>query len=498
MSGTTIGFEEIPLDWRVPGVYLETRPDRRRQGLVPYPARTLIVAPRLGTGPGITAGTGPLNTPLRLTRLEEAIAWGGPGGIAHQMAEAFLANNRTGNVSLFLVDEPSGARATATITFTGTVTGAGTFTTLIAGNRVSIPVAPAETVSVIAARLVSAIAANPNLPVAAASTAGVVTLTCKQLGTIGNGLPLSHTPDATVPLPAGLAVAVTAFAGGTGEASYVPVLASALATDWWTDVVFPELTTTMMATLPAELDRRWNAMERLDTHVWAARSDSFANLSTWGNACNSRFISEIGFNGGPSPRWVWAAALAGRATFFLLNDPARQLRSIPLVGVQPPPLSSRFTDTERDLLLRDGISTFTVTDDGAVVIERVVTHYQRTTLNVEDTAWLDVMTPKVLSRIRYDWAAYMTQTWPRAKLADDGAPAAEFDPEVATPRRLHASWAARCALYERQGWIQQATESAAESLFTRDVNDRNRVNARQYVRVLGNLMTLAGVLEFSQ
>lgn len=498
MSGSTISFEEIPLDWRVPGVLVETRPDRRRQGLVPYPARTLIVAPRLAAGTGITAGTGALNTPLRLTRLEEAIAWGGPGGVAHQMAAAFLANNNTGNVSLLLVDEPAGARATATITFSGTVTGSGMFTAVISGTRVSIPVAAGDTVTAIAARLVAAVTANTNLPVAAANTAGVATLTAKQFGTIGNGLPLSHSPDPGVPLPAGLTVAVTAFTGGTGEASYVPVLTTTLATEWWTDVVFPELSTTMMATLPAELDRRWNAMTRLDCHVWAARSDTFSNLSTWGNARNSRFISEMGFNGGPTPRWMWAAALAGRATFFLLNDPARQLRSIPLVGVQPPAVPNRFIDTERDLLLRDGISTFTVTDDGAVVIERVVTHYQRTTLNVEDTAWLDVMTPKVLSRIRYDWASYMTQTWPRAKLADDGAPAAEYDPEIATPRRLHASWAARCALYERQGWIQQASESAAESQFARDINDRNRVNARQYIRVLGNLMTLAGVLEFSQ
>jgi phage tail sheath gpL-like len=160
--------------------------------------------------------------------------------------------------------------------------------------------------------------------------------------------------------------------------------------------------------------------------------------------------------------------------------------------------AERFIDTERDLLLRDGISTFTTTDDGVVVLERVITHYQRTNLNIEDTAWLDVMTSKTLSRIRYDWGAYMGQTWPRAKLADDGAPAAEYDPEIATPRRLHGSWAARCALYERLGWIQQASESAAESVFVRDVNDRNRVNARLYIRILGNLMTLAGVLEFSQ
>ena len=133
-----------------------------------------------------------------------------------------------------------------------------------------------------------------------------------------------------------------------------------------------------------------------------------------------------------------------------------------------------------------------------MVIERVITQNQRTNLGIEDVAWLDVMTSKTVSRIRYDWTAYMSLTWPRAKLADDNSPAAEFDPEVATPRRLHGSWAARLNLYERMGWVQNASESAAESLFTRDLSDRNRVNARQRVTILGNLMTLAGVLEFAR
>lgn len=491
-TGTTISFEEIPLDWRVPGTLMEIRPDRRREGLVPFPARTLIVAPKLA------AGTGAANTPLRLTRLEEAIAWGGAGSVAADMAEAYLANNRTGAVSLFLVDDPgAGAQATSVMAFDGAPTAAGTVVVLIGGRRVSIPVAVGDTPAVLATRLAAAVTANPNLPVTAAAATVNCTLTAKHRGTLGNAIPLVLQPDATVPLPPGLTLTAPAFAGGTGEATFSNAW-TMLATDWWTDFVFPQLSTTIMAALPAELDRRWNAMVRLAAHAWGAVSGTFSALSTLGNARNSRFVTEMGYNGGPTPPWTWAAALAGRALFHLLNDPARQLRGLPLVGVLPPPAASRFIDTERDLLLRDGISTFTVGDDGSVFLERVITQYQRTSLGVEDVAWLDVMVPKTTSRIRYDWTSYMGLTWPRAKLADDGSPAAEYDPEVATPRRLHGSWAARLKLYERQGWVQNASESAAESLFVRDLNDSNRVNARQRVTVLGNLMTLAGVLEFAR
>lgn len=494
IAGQTISFDEIPVDWRVPGTYTEIRPDRRNRGLYPYPARTLIIAPRLA------AGTGVLGRALRLTRVEDAVAWGGEGGIAAEMAEMFLANNRTGDVSLFLLADPAGARATGTITLTGTPTANGTLVVNIGGRRIAIAVNAAETVTTIATRLVAAITAlvgRQAAQVTAANAAGVITLTARHFGTVGNAIPVIVAPEPEIPVPAGLTAVATAMTGGTMEADIAPAI-SAIATEWWTDLVFPQISTAYATTLATELERRWNAMVRLDAHVWGAAVGNFSALSTLGNARNSRFMTELGVNAPANTPWAWAAALAGRATFFLLNDPARQLRGIPLAGIQAPLSVNRFIDTERDLLLRDGISTWLATDDGQVVLERVITQNQRTTLGVEDTAWLDVMTVKTLSRIRYDWGAYMTATWPRAKLADDNAAAAEFDPEIATPRRLHNSWAARCALYERLGWIQQASESAAESFFTRDVTDRNRVNARLRVRILGNLMTLAGVLEFSQ
>jgi phage tail sheath gpL-like len=494
MSGSMISFDEIPYDWRVPGTYLEVRPDRRRQGLAPYPQRTLLIAPKLAAGNGAT-----LNS-FRLTRADQARIAGGDGSIPAQMAESFFANNRTGEVWMMLLDDPTGGatRATASITFTGTPTAAGNAVVAIGGRRVTIPVNVGETPTVLATRLVAAITASSMMPVTAANTAGVVTLTARHFGLVGNSLAAVVCPWNTNPLPAGLSAAVTAFSGGTGEADIAPAI-SAIASQWWTDMVVPTATGGWNAPLVTELDRRWNAMTRLDAHVWQAMPGSFSTLSSWGAAQNSRFMTTLGVPAGSiSPPWVWAAAMAGVGVFHLTNDPARQLRGLTLAGVEPPPPAARLIDTERDLLLRDGVSTITVTDDGAVALERVITAYQRTSLNVEDTAWLDVMTVKTMSRIRYDWSAYMSQAWPRAKLADDDSTAAVYDPQVATCRRLHASWATRLRLYAQQGWVNNAERSAADSTFVRDGTDAGRVNARQYVQVLGNLMTLAGVLEFSQ
>ena len=106
------------------------------------------------------------------------------------------------------------------------------------------------------------------------------------------------------------------------------------------------------------------------------------------------------------------------------------------------------------------------------------------------------MTPQVMSRIRYDWRNYLSLTYPSNKLADDGSVAAEYDDTVVTPARMRGSWAARCKLYERQGWIENSATTVAASVFVRDATDRNRMNARQQIRIIGNLMVLAGALEF--
>ncbi len=84
------------------------------------------------------------------------------------------------------------------------------------------------------------------------------------------------------------------------------------------------------------------------------------------------------------------------------------------------------------------------------MLERVITAYKTTFSRRPDTAYLDIMVPKTLTRIRYDWATYVTLLYPRHKLADDDSPAANNNDAVVTPRRMAGSWATRCKLYERQ------------------------------------------------
>ncbi len=67
---------------------------------------------------------------------------------------------------------------------------------------------------------------------------------------------------------------------------------------------------------------------------------------------------------------------------------------------------------------------------------------------------------------------------------------------VVTPKRMHASWAARCKLYGDKVWIENVERTVRDSVFQRSPDDKNRLESRQMVRVVGNLMVLAGTLEF--
>jgi phage tail sheath gpL-like len=223
-------------------------------------------------------------------------------------------------------------------------------------------------------------------------------------------------------------------------------------------------------------------------------------VTAWSATRNSPYVSTLAINRSPTPPAVTAAALAGLASFHLTNDPARQLGSLVLRGVLAPVSADLYTDTEQNLMLSRGLSTFDVTAAGEVVLNRVVTNYQRTSLNVPDQAWLDIMVPKTMSRLRYDWNSFVSLQYPRHKLASDTSPAlATLDPGsgIATPRMMFGTYIARYKLWMQQGWVEDVEYAKANSVFELNAADRNRLDGRLAVKVIGNLIVGAYALEFA-
>lgn len=486
----TISFDQIPSDWRTPGTYVEVKPSYSNAGVLGYPARALLIGQKLA------AGTAAAATPYRITRRDQLAPLFGAGSIAAQMGEAFLAANRTSDLTVMALTDAGGAvAASATQTIAGTATGAGTLAFGIGPWRIAVPVAVGAAAATVATAMRAAINAATHLPVTASGTLGAVILTARHAGAAGNDIRIRANPASDDATPAGLTLTMAAMASGAGVPDLDTALA-AVAADWYTDIAVAWADATTLGKLEASLLARYQAMGQRDAHGYAALAGTFGTLSTAGAARNSPHCTIIGAKDAGSMPWQWAASLAGVACFYLTSDPARQLRTLPLPGIVGPAGPDRFTETEQDLLLRDGISTFEVGTDGTVMLQRVISTYQASALGVADTAWLDITTPRTLSRIRYDWSSFLDLNYYRHKLADDGSPAAEFSADVATPRILHSSWAGRCALYERQGWIEDAKRTVAESVFVRNGSDRHRADANMRVRVLGNLMVFAANLQF--
>src|SRR3546814_16636613 len=73
---------------------------------------------------------------------------------------------------------------------------------------------------------------------------------------------------------------------------------------------------------------------------------------------------------------VCSSDLAMTAANPLALDPARPLHTLALKGMMAPARADRWDDTDRNLLLFDGIATFTVGADGTCRIERQLTSYR--------------------------------------------------------------------------------------------------------------------------
>ncbi len=491
LAAQTISFNEISYDIRRPSTQIEIAADYRNVGLIGFPTKALLMGQMLSTGNAQPA------TVYQIFRAGQGAALFGQGSMLAAQCDKFVAADPVQPLFAIAAAAPVGAiSATGTLTMSGVLLGNATVPFYVGGRSYPVVLAQGSTLATQAASLAALINADPQSYVTATSSAAVVTLACRGAGSYGNKLRVRIGVNAdTVGPPGSWACAIAPMAGGAGDPDLTPLL-SAIANDWYTDAQLGWTDGASGAAIGAEAEVRYTATGRRDMTVYQADDLSLGAALAVSLQSNSRFVSRLPSYGSVSPPWEWGAVYAAVACFQFANDPSRQLRSLALPGLYAPAPRDRYLDNDREQLLRNGFATWRALSDGTVTIERAISSYQTSPLGVPDTAWLDLMTAKTMTRIRYDWASYLGLQYPRAKLADDDAPAAVYSDAVATPRRVWNSWAGRCKLYEQQAWIEGASKTSPQASFVRDASDRNRLDARQLVRVIGNFMVFAARLEF--
>ena len=465
----SISFNDIPTNLRVPFCYVEFDSSRAQQNANTIAYRGLLIGQKLA------AGTAVANTPVRVTSAAQAKTLFGAGSQLALMCAAWLENNSVTELYAGPLDDDDAAvAATGTVTIGGAPTAAGTLSLYIGGQRVRVSVATTDTPATIAAALVTAITAATDLPVTAANVDGVITLTAKNKGAAGNYIDVRVNYYDGEALPTGVTATIVAMSGGSANPELADLIA-AMGDTWYHVIATAYTDASTLAELYAEMEDRAGPLRQIDGVVFAAATGTHSELGTLGDAHNDPYLSIMHCHGSPTTPFEWAAAVASVAAYYGNIDPARPFQTLAIDGVLAPADADLFTLQENNLLLYDGISTFSVDANGACRIQRLITTYKTNAAGADDTAYLDVNSPLTLMYLRYDFRTHILNKYPRHKLANDGTRYGAGQ-AVITPKVGKAEAIAKFRQWEELGLVEDVDQFKADLICERNATDPNRLD----------------------
>lgn len=488
-----VSFSSIPSDLRVPLFYAEVDNSMANSGATTM--RRLIVGQVNDTAEHEEHGRLVL-----VSRTSEAIAIGGAGSVLAAMHKRYRQVDSFGEVWCLPLKVAAGTAASATVTVTGTATEAGLLNLYVAGQRVRAIVPKSAAAADVAAAVAAAINEATGLPVTASAAAGVVTLTAKFKGDLGNDirLKLNRLGRANGEYtPAGLTVALVEMAGGVGS----PDMAAALAAlgdepfefiaQPWTDA------TTLDAWKETMNDSagRWSWAKQIYGHVYSAKRGTLGALVAAGKLRNDPHVTVHGFeNGVPQPCWEVAASFTARTAVFISADVARPTQSGELVGIDPAEPSDRFMLTEQQSLLNSGIAT-AVYEGGAYRISRAVTTYQKNAYGQPDDSYLDSEPLHQSAYVLRYLRSRITSKYGRHKLASDGTNIGDSG-GIVTPKVIRGELIGAYRELERMGIVENTDLFKQHLIVERDPMNPNRLNVLFPPDLVNQLRVFALLYQF--
>lgn len=488
----TISFNNIPANVRVPLFYAEV--DATQAGYFAQQNRALLI------GHKTTGASAADNVPVLVSTTDQARAIFGVGSMLARMHEVYRRNDSFGEVWCVPVPPSAGDAAEGTVTYTGPATGAGTIALYIGADRVQVGVANADSATAIGAAVAAAVNANTTLPVTAAAAGGVVTLTARHVGLVGNDIKVQHNYRGIAggeQLPAGVSAVIVQPSGGTGTPDLDTAIAN-MGDDEFDFIITPFGDSASLddyRVLMNDSTGRWAWNRQIYGHVYSALRGSFGALQAAGVLRNDQHVTLAGIEPGvPNPVWEYAAAYGARNAVFINADPARPTQTGELIGILPAPSTGRFIQTERQTLLSSGIAT-SYTQSGAVRIERAVTTYQKNLWGQADPSYLDSETLHTLAYILRRLRSRITTKYPRHKLADDGTRFGAGQ-AIVTPAVIRGELAAEYAELEERGIAENAKAFNANLIVERNADDPNRLDVLLPPDLVNQLRVFAVLAQF--
>jgi phage tail sheath gpL-like len=465
MASKNIAFEKIGASIRKPGVYAEFNARMAVRNLPGNRQTTLII------GQKTAAGSAPVNTVTDVFSDYEAATLCGFGSQIHRMVKAALKANPYANLSFVAVADAAGTAASWPVTAAGAPTSAGTFKLALNDSTLEINVGVTDTPTSVAAAIVAAITALPDLPFSAANLLGVVTLTAKNKGTVANAFKVSV---------AGIAPGMTLVAGAMVPGATDPDITAALAAAFLgghDQVVIPYRDAPNVTALRDHIDAVGSYAEKRWALGYVASNGTLALANTFSATINHGFISNVWCRNTTTATMEIAAAYA--ATIAATEDPALGFDNVEVKGIAPPPVADRTSRTEEESTLYNGTAPLNVGPGERVQIVRAITTYTVNEAAVPDVAWLDITTARTMKYVAKVFIEDRGRRYARAKISDRLILAMR-DSGIVLLRQL-----------EELEIIEQVDAQLPNYIVERDAQDVSRINERIPVDVINALHVIA-------
>lgn len=499
-----IPFANLPNDVRVPLFYAEV--DNSQANTATNIQRTLII------GQKTTLGTAAPDIPQICSGVGDAQAKYGINSQLAAMVAAYRKNDNFGEVwCLPLADPDASPKATASLTVKGTPTKNGTISLYIGGGGYwgdgtglyQVPVTTFSTAATIAEAITKLINSDLKSPLKANNTGdGGVKFTAVHAGEIGNEIDLRlNYLDALggQATPPGISIEIDSqkLTGGTVNPSLESALSS-LGDKTFDFIICPYVDSASLNALDGFLNMqtgRWSWSQQLYGNYFAVNSGTFGDQTTLGVTRNSPYGCILGVYDSPTPSWLIAAQYVGAIVQSLKNDPGRPLQTLPIAGMFAPPTASRFELTERNTLLYNGISTFSVGDDGYCRVEAIITTYQKNAFGSPDNSYLKIETMSLLAYILRYMKTRITTKYSRMKLAANGTRFAQGS-AIVTPNIIRSDVIAAYQELEFNGHVQDSDAFAKALIVEQNAENPNRIDVLWPGTLINQLNIFALMAQF--
>ncbi|QHC36459.1 phage tail sheath subtilisin-like domain-containing protein [Komagataeibacter xylinus] len=441
---------------RVPGVFADIDPTFANDASTTL--RSLIIGQRL------KAGSAPAGTPVIIPSPSVAVSMFGAGSQAAIMVSHYRNIDTFGELWVLPLDDDAAAiPAKGAIALSGTPTGSGTIVFEIDGALVPVVYNAGDAPADIVARIPVAMAQVANIPVAAGDiTDASLPLTALNAGECGNDILLGTSDTSSDYTSDGITITFTQLTGGSENPSAALTPALANLGDRTFDFVACGYTdATSLAAMEEfwnDQTGRWSWLQMLFGHVYNARRGTLGEITTFAATVNDQHHSIMPIADSPHSPIRWAAEIAAGVANKARNDPGLPLTQIALT-VMPPSLPSRWTFSEQNSLLYEGMSTFSVGDDDTVYILRMVTTYQEDASGMADDAYLDAETMNQLAYVIRDLRAFQAPYLTKKLVSDTTRIAAGSDAISASV--VKQALISRYATLETAGYVQNSANFAA-------------------------------------